>query len=169
MQPFLSPEATVLKRGGNMLANIFGIFYLNLGILYFSNFTSTCHTPNKLLLSYRHVQPARVRMYIHLRHAPHMGSVVLTLTYPVQPCMIDCISDCKSLSFALKRPVRQCLLTTAWFLLRVIYFSGWNSNLVSVVCYTRLSDQQELWNPLVSFICEWNTLVFIQQLIVCLK
>ena len=75
-------------------------------------------------------------MYTHLRHAPHMGSVVLrrvvTLTYPVQPCMIDYISlvyvelsrDCKPLSLALKRPVRQCLLTTAWFLLRVIYFSG---------------------------------------------
>ena len=74
-------------------------------------------------------------MYIHLRHAPHMGSVVLrrvvTLTYPVQPCMIDYISlvyaelsrDCKPLGFALKRLV-QCLLTTAWFLLRVIYFSG---------------------------------------------
>ena len=63
-------------------------------------------------------------MYIDLRHAPDVGSVVLTLTYPVQPCMIDYISDCKPLSFALKRPVRQCLLTTAWFLLRVIYFSG---------------------------------------------
>ena len=75
-------------------------------------------------------------MYIHLRHPPHMGSVVLrrvvTLTYPVQSCMIDYISlvyvelsrDCKPLSFALKRPVRQCLLTTAWFLLRVIYFRG---------------------------------------------
>ena len=29
-----------------------------------------------------------------------------------------------------------------------------------MVCYTRLSDQQELWNLPVSFICEqWNTLV----------
>ena len=33
VQPLLSPEATVLKKGGNMLANICSIFYLNVGIL----------------------------------------------------------------------------------------------------------------------------------------
>ena len=49
-------------------------------------------------------------------------------------------------------------LIVAWFLLKVITFSRWNNNLVIVVRYTPLSDQHELWNLSVSFICkQWNT------------
>ena len=118
-----------------MLGNNVGIFYLKLGIFYshVSYSKQAKFAPYKVVGKLQACTTGKCPNVHSFPTPSHMGSVVLkkvvALTNPVQPHMIDYIcfvyseqpSDCKLLSFALKRPVRQCLLiTTAWFLLRVI-------------------------------------------------